>query len=186
MALDIINYSWFRYCRRRSSIRVVRYSSNRSLKSLQTVSKSASYSNFSFTSNKEFSIQLYFSGHFCKFESKVQRKCVLKIVVDQHRFNAWSGSGYESDFPFDADPDPDPTSSYTQVAKSDILVTFIHSIARLHYLSHQCRRCRNFQYFGQHMKFSGKSIVYLYIWSKVDTDLDRQALDALIWIRQIM
>ncbi len=57
-------------------------------------------------------------------------------------------------FDADLDPNPDPSWIYTQVGKK-----FFYSQqwqSTLFYLSHQCHRFHNFQYFGQHIEIFWK------------------------------
>ncbi len=76
----------------------------------------------------------------------------------------WSGSDFS--FWSRSRSDPDLTSSYTQG-----FFTVIHSDAnfRCFYLSHQCKMCQSFQYFGKHIEIFSKKYnlgTYLYIWLK--------------------
>ncbi len=69
--------------------------------------------------------------------------------MDRHRFDA--DPDPDSNFHVDTNPDPD-TPDFAHVGKSEfslLLITALLSFTML-YLSHQCQRCHNFKYFGQH------------------------------------
>jgi hypothetical protein len=130
-----------------------------------------------------------------------KRNCIAAIVVDGHRFDAdpdpnfhfdadqdpdldpssqWES--FDSDpqptFHFDAEqnPDSDSTPSFTYVGKSDFFYIYSQQCQfTLFYLSRQCYRCHNFQFFDSILKFSGKIIV---LFETVGTDPDHdRALD---------
>ncbi len=81
-------------------------------------------------------------------------------------------------FLHDANPDPDPDPPFHYLMpiqiQIQILPQVIHKLEirkffyfysqqckfKLFYLSYQCNRCHNFYYFGQHIQFLWKNIVY--------------------------
>jgi hypothetical protein len=114
-----------------------------------------------------------------------QRACLETRVVDRRRFGA--DPDPDPTFQYDADPDPSQILHIFENRKN-ILLSFNGTAMTVYivYLSGQCRRCHNFQYFGQYsiLKCSGKSIVFSLCLVEMVTDpnldpyLDRQALDA--------